>query len=550
MRIPASSRWLRILAITALLAMGMATTAQEAEPPPELSPLDGFGQRLSGIDEQVKSNQIAIEGAQKTLTDLDNRLNEGLARIDPLSVRLDGLAEELKRADQQLEEHEARLEENGIKLFETLMGIGESEEALRILQNRLDALSRRSAFSPIRPAPDASTETSSESAIAPSQESSPLLTLILGLMLPIGAILFLNASPTPSAPVSAIGSGLLSWLIGSVGYLLIGGGLMLGDSPLGLIGYPSTVLAELWNLSADQVVASDLLRTLSLHLPLAGFAALLFGSASAGRLGTGAGLLAALLMGALLYPLLGHWMLIAPGAGNAAQPIGWLATVGVRDTGGALGLAALGGIGALALAWGLGRYPNTASEQQEHGISQGIGALLLWGTWLAMVLTWNTDQTNAPWLLIMAIIAALGALVAVALSGLVCKEAGDWERGLAGGVVVGGLIASTAYPLVGILSMLLLGLLAGTLYAVLLPSVRRRLGVHADLALVFAVGGSVGALTPGLFGPEGLLTVGVLNNLGFQALGLAVVLAMALLAGRLLAHLLRTLPGHWGIINP
>lgn len=549
-------RWDGILALTSLLLIAGLLNAQEdpaLDAPPPPSPLEVFGQRLGGIDEQLKSQQTAIEGAQKTLTDLDTRLNEGLARIDPLSVRLDGLAEELKRADQQLEEHEARLEENGIKLFETLMGIGQSEELLRTLQARLDALSRRSPLGLPRAAPAATATSATDAAMPVRHEFNPLTALLLGLGLPAGAILFLGRSAVPQSRGNAISNGLLPWLVGSLAYGLIGIGLMLGASVFGLIGQPLAVLSDLWSSGAAQGF-SELVRTLSLQLPLAGFAALLLCSASLGRLGAGACLLAALVMGALLYPLVGHWTLFASGADTAAQPIGWLAAAGVHDTGRALELAVLGGAASLALAWGLGsaRPAVVALDKQNDTDStrKAVGALLLWAAWLAAVMTLSATPAAAPWLALAAMIAAAGALVAVVLAGLVRREARDWEPELAGGLLVGVLAAAVAYPVAGMLTMLLLGLLGGAVYALFIDRVRRRLGMSADLALAFALGGGLGVLTPGLFGPEGLLVTGVPDSLARQALGLAVVLTLALLAGLLLARLLRGLPGTWGRIKP
>ncbi len=509
--------------------------------------------RLGGTVEQLKLLQTAIDANRKALEDLDKRITAGLAGIDPLRVRVDGLADGLGRADEQLKQHEVRLEDNGLKLFETLMGIDNSGEELAALSERLDALGRgRSA--PPQGGIEASAEVAVDAAAGARDDSGLLLALVLGLAFPIGVILYLGVGLGADARMDTIDCGLVPWLAGGVGYVLMGFGLMFGPSWLGLIGMPLEVLPDLLQVGTDQVL-SEPLRQLSMQLPLAGAASLLFCSAVAGRLSPGACLLAALVMGALLYPLVGHWTLIAFGVGDAVDsPIGWLAVAGLSDAGDAIGLAALAGVGSLALARGLGPAGRTASlgASADSGADAGgaliaVGTLMLWAAWLVSVVATGADRGTVPWLALASAAAAAGAAAAVVLVGLLRSDERSWEQRLPGGLLAGVLAASAGYALAGLVPMLLLGLVTGAIYALSSSAARRRFGPAADLALVFAVGGISGALAPGLFGPEGLLAAGVLSGLMTQAFGLAVVLALAIVAGTSIAFALRALPGRWVI---
>jgi hypothetical protein len=199
-----------------------------------------------------------------------------------LRVRVDGLAAGLGRANEQLEQHEIRLEDNGLKLFETLMGIDNSGEELAALSERLDALGRgRSA--PPQGGIAASADATVDAVAGAQDDSGLLLALVLGLAFPIGVILYLGGVGLGGgARLDTIDCGLVPWLAGGVGYVLIGFGLMFGPSWLGLIGMPVEVLPDLLQVGTDQVL-SEPLRQLSMQLPLAGAASLLFCSAVAGR---------------------------------------------------------------------------------------------------------------------------------------------------------------------------------------------------------------------------------------------------------------------------
>ncbi len=498
-------------------------------------------QQLGGFDEGLKQLQAASAATQQALTDQGTRLDSGLARFDPLTVRIDGLAEELKRADEQLRQHEARLEENSLKLFETLMVIDGSAEAVEALRARVDALARTRQALPRRGADEAAA--SADAPPADDDNGSLLLALVLGLAFPVGVMLYLGAGRGGADGVDAIGGGLLPWLAGGLGYAVLGFGLMYGSSLQGLVGVPWTMLPELLHGGAGQAMSQPLLQ-LSMQLPLAGAAGLLFCSAVAGRVSPAACLLAALVMGALLYPLVGHWTLSQAGVDAApAQPIGWLAVVGVTDALDAIGLAALAGVGSLALAWGMGRpSPADGTAMPRSNTSIAIGTLVLWAAWLVSVLATGADNASVPWLAMASAVAASGAAVAVALVGLLRADERSWEQRLPGGLLAGVLAASAAYALAGLLPMLVLGMVTGAVHALSSSAVRRRLGPGADLALAFAVGGISGALAPGLFGPEGLLAAGVLAGLITQALGLAVALVLAVVAGTLVARALRALP--------
>jgi ammonia channel protein AmtB len=510
--------------------------------------VDGAEQLLNTMEEAVRALKEAVEGNSQMISDQDSGVRAELAalleRTDRLILRVDGLAEQLEQVEGQLLQHEGRLEENGLRLFETLMGIDASEEELAAMRARLDDIGR------VRPSlPQRGVETSG-GAVVPRADDGPgfLLALVMGLAFPVGVMLFVGVHPASDSRVTNLSWGLVPWLAGGAGYAIIGYSLMFGASQVGLFGLPATV-PELFQMSASGTL-SEPLRQLAMQLPLAGAAGLLLCSAVAGRLTATGCLIASASMGALLYPLVGHWTLIASGMGSAPdQPIGWLAAIGVSDPGDAIGLAALAGAASLALAAGLGRKDRSGTAAgPESGCGLiAIGTLVLWAAWLVSVLATGQDMGAVPWLAMATAAAAAGAAAPVILVGLLGFDDRGWERCLPGGLLAGVLAASAAYALAGVLPMLLLGLVTGSLFALFSFAFRTRLDPEAELALVFTVGGISGALAPGLLGPEGLLMAGVLSGLLTQAFGLLVALALAVTAGTLLAVALRLLPGGWAI---
>ncbi len=453
-------------------------------------------------------------------------------------LRLDALATRIERNDGALERQEARIEALSAKLFETLMRAQDLEQTEQRLRPSV-AHAQADRGEPTPPG---------------AEGLGAALALILGMLMPIGALLLApGCARALGAPAAAAGQGapagdpaiqyLLAWLGAGLGYAVIGCGLMFGALQGDWLGAPSSLLLpELLQAGQGQGLGGPLTR-LALELPLAGALGVIVCSAVPGRLSHLSLLLAAITLGALVYPLFGHW---AGAHVIGADHRGWLSALGFADPGGCAGIAALAGATALALAARLGTglaadapHPGGGAAGANTGANTGaaIGALLLWLAWLGIALTMTgaPDAATLPALVLGTTAGATGVALALLIPGTLAHPPIGWERRLPTGLLVGAVVGSAGYATASALGLLLLGLATGALYNVVHQAVERRLGASAQLAAGFAVAGVCGTLAPSLLGPGGSLTV--------QLVGLAAALALGSVAGLLLAQLKRlTMP--------
>ena len=160
------------------------------------------------------------------------------------------------------------------------------------------------------------------------------------------------------------------------------------------------------------------------------------------RMRFGAYLLVAVVVSAVLYPLMGHW---AWGGVLGGEP-GWLAEMGFIDFAGSTVVHGVGGWVALALILLIGprrgRFTETGNKVHGHNLPMAVmGVILLWFGWLGF----NGGSTLAlsdavPHILVNTVLAACcGGLVGLALAW--------WRLGLPD---VGHLMNGTIAGLVGI----------------------------------------------------------------------------------------------------
>jgi hypothetical protein len=514
----------------------------EASPEQKLRTLE---QQLEALDQAGKARQLAIDEGRQALVDQTERLEAELRRMDALALRVDSLAEKAERLGDTLARHETRLEENSVKLFETLAGIDEIKESLATLGRRVermpDMLLRR-----------AGADEAEESEAAAPGQARLLLALVLAVIFPIGVLLFLdgrgivatvgNGSTGLRVPALDGGSGrLLAWLGGALGYILFFAVIrslgaadgVAGGAPFGA---PVADLAKLLDAEMAGELPQSLLALL-VQLPLAAAFGLVVCSATPLRLTPLGGLMVGTLATALLYPVFGQWATAA----DAGVGGGWLAGLGFVDPAVATGFGVLAGGAALAAALLLKR-----PEEARLGLPQpwpAAGVLLLWSAWLLAMPVLYGDLEGAPWLGFSTLVAGLGAALGLMLAGSLLQSDGTWSRRLPGGILAGVIAAAAAHGQAAGLSMLLFGAAVGGLYCILARLVLRRLGSATELALVLVAGGLGGTLAPGLFGAEGLLAVGVANDLLPQLAGLGTAVVMAAAVGSGLALVSRVVPG-------
>jgi Amt family ammonium transporter len=514
--------------------------ADAGPPAADAQALRQLTQRLDGLDQTLKSTADGVYANRQAIAEQAEKLEAERKRVDPIALRVDSLAEQVEQHDAAIDKHQTRIEDNSVKLYETLLGIDATGQELETLRDSLRRLANPKPGGAAGGGPGGKR----------GGDGGKLLgTLALGLLLPVGFTLYEGGRAGTRAPAPGVpdpgARNLLAWLGGILGYALIGFGVMFGATQGGWVGSPVEFLPDLARTGLVQDLP-ERLTLLASQLALAGTLGLVVCSAVGRRLSALGHLLTALLAGALIYPLFGHWV----AAGRLlADNRGWLEGSGFMDPGGATGVAALAGFSALSLALGLprrggrkGGKAQAASGEPPAGETTtwaGAGALLLWTAWHGVIL--SASETGGPVgrMVVATSLAAAGSALAVLVIGSLFEADDGWLQRLAGGVLAGVVAASGAYASASALEMLLLGLVAGTLYAFAARALRRWLGAAVELAVIFALGGLWGSLAVALFGPDGFLHVPSADRLVAQAKGLGVALALALLAGRLLALPLR-----------
>ncbi len=472
-------------------------------------------QRLAALEPQAQvlaqglTDASAVDaGIGRQLDTLNQRLETGLARIDPLVLGVAAMTPQSARNAAAIERQETRIEEGSVKLFETLIAIDGITKALAHTQAGVARLHTELAAAADRVA--------APGALA----AGPPLALLLGMLMPLGVIVFTagRASAPATPPLDDLGGHCLrAWFGAGLGYAVIGFGLMCGSSSGGWVGVPWQFWPDL--LQAGPGQAAGPLTRLALQLPVAGAVGLIVCSAGWDRLSPLGQWLTATLVGALLFPLFGHWAGAQP---LQAQDQGWLVGLGFADVG-AAGSAALAGVTALVLAAKLGRG---AAVGAPYPVGSGVGALILWAAWLGILLVGTSTTGNLPALVLATAAGAVGAAAATLMAGTLFASSG-WERRLPAGALAGAVAAGAVAATASVLGLVLLGLATGVVYGIVLKVAGRRLGAAAELAGSFAAAGVCGILAPTILGP-GLLWV--------QLTGLAAVLGLAVTAGLLLAQ--------------
>lgn len=532
---------------------GAGTDAAEPSTPSPQEILATLQQQLDGLDQGVKTLGEQMELNREEIAGQSERLDAEMKRMDPIAVRLDSLSQQLEQTQILLEEHETRIEDNSVKLYETLMGIGDTEQSLAALRTELQRVERTAQTAATRSTdaqPAGGGASAATAAAAPNGDAS-LLPFALGLLLPAGILLYpaarsrqAHAINAPTAgPNGAPVAGLLLAFLGAVlGFALMGIGMRDGASLGGVMGMPFAFLPQLFALSPEAelpAVAEQLLAQLPLVAGMALLAAVTVGR----RLTALGGLLVGLAVGALLLPLFGHWSSAA--AAGGAEASGWLARLGFIDAGAVASTALVGGGTALGISFGSAgadagqsREPVAGSLGREPALLL-VSVLLIWIGWVEPRVAAAPDAAMA--LVLASWASAAGALlVATLLNALLRGGAGRFESLPA--ALLAGIVAAPAATQSGLAVALIFGALVALLYGLLAPALQPG-PKDRELAAAFAVAGLAAALAPVLVGPDGFLFVPVAEDLPVQALGAGAALVLGVGGGLCLGLLLRLLPG-------
>jgi len=347
---------------------------------------------------------------------------------------------------------------------------------------------------------------------------------------------------------------LMDFSVGSLAYWVVGFGIMFGASKAGLFGTSKFFLS-----SGDPSTVDGLWEFCywMFQVVFAATAATIVSGAMAERTKFSAYLAYSVVISALIYPVVGHWIWGG----------GWLAKLGMVDFAGSTVVHSVGGwaglAGAIMLGPRVGKYVgNGAGKKRSKAIPghniplAALGVFILWFGWFGF----NSGSTTAGTNLSIATIAvttnlsAAAAAVAAMFTAWAFFKKPDASMALNGGLA--GLVAITApCACVSSGSAVIIGLAAGVLVVLSVLFLDQVLHIDDPVGAVSVHGvcGAFGTLCVGLFAQEkyavaagldpvnGLFFGGGFSLLGAQALGVvSVFLWVSITAFALFAALKHT----------
>ena len=511
-----------------LETLGLPLEEPEPPPPSESERINTLETTLEGFDQRLKTASDGIDANSQALADLGSRLDSELEKVDTVALRLDSLGAQLEESNKVLEEQKSRLEDNSVKLYETLMGIESTKKDLDLV---------RRAYNHRRPAP-AAADAPDTAEDADTDPFGRLLPLVLCFLVPL-ALVVNQEGPRSSATdapteVKRVAWILVAWFAGGAGFFLIGVGIMYGPSLGAVIGNPAHFLGTAM-LSAPVELPPELLEVLIPHLILASIVAVVACSGASRALRNRGHLLVALVTGALVYPLFGHWIAMPT---DISEHTGWLAGASFECPAATTDVALLGGALALSLASGLGlvRIGSTAGAQRPEPAGTGTtGAMLLWISWVGVMLAAGIDSLSPSVLLLGLGGAAGGAALGVLLVDGATTQSRQWQNRLPFAVLAGIVTAPVGAQEATFIEVAGLGALAGVSASLLMRFLDTRSSADLRLTSALLVGGISGTMGPAMFGSTGFLFVRSIDVLVPQLQGMGAALLLGLVAGRALA---------------
>lgn len=354
--------------------------------------------------------------------------------------------------------------------------------------------------------------------------------------------------------VNILSKNFIVFAVSSLGFMLLGWGLMFGgDNPI--LG-----TENLWILGGTDLSVYDDTLTSSVpfwgkfffQLVFCGTAATIVSGAVAERVKYISFIIFSFVLTLLIYPIVGHWIWGG----------GWLADLGFQDFAGDTAVHSVGGwaalAGAMLLGPRIGKYDKNKRPRAIPGHSMSlavIGLFVLWLGWFGfnpgstMIFQNPSDVMHILMTTNSSAIAAVMTSTITAWIFIGKPDLGMTINGCLAGLV--GVTASCAYVTVG--ASLLIGAIAGIIvvFAVMFFD---RIGIDDPVGAtsVHLCCGVFGTICVGLFAKEGVTSLSTKNGLfygggfgllGVQLLGIVAVGAFVFAASMLVWFVLKKTVG-------
>ena len=334
--------------------------------------------------------------------------------------------------------------------------------------------------------------------------------------------------------VNILSKNFIVFAVSSLGFLLLGWGLMFGgDNPF--VGTSHLFILGGGDLSFyDSTLTSNVpfWGKFFFQLVFCGTAATIVSGAVAERIKYVAFIIFSFVLTLVIYPIVGHWVWGG----------GWLSDMGFMDFAGDAVVHSLGGWGALsgALILGprIGKYGKDGKAKAIPGHSMSlavIGLFVLWLGWFGFN-PGSTMSFQNPADVVSILMTTNTAAIAAVLTSTITSwiylgkpDLGMTINGCLAGLV--GITGSCAY--VSVLSSLIIGAIAGVLVVFLVVFFDKiKIDDPVGATSVHLGCGTFGTLCVGLFAQEGVTSLSTRNGLffggGFGLLGTQIVGILAI----------------------
>ena len=367
-------------------------------------------------------------------------------------------------------------------------------------------------------------------------ESLELSVLVLYLMVATVLVFIMHAGfamleaglTRQKNAANIIGKNLMTISIGMVAYFAVGWGIMYGDQVAGLFGASGFFLLgyEPFELVSGEVVDIPLEIDFAFQAMFAATAATIVSGAVAERMKFGAYVVVAVVMTAIIYPVVGAW----------TWGGGWIDELGFQDFAGSTIVHMTGGVAALVGAKILG--PRIGKFDAVTGRARAIpghsmplvalGTLLLFFGWFGFN-GGSVLELDGELIGMVVVTTALAGGAGGATAGIFTRlSGGKWDVAMMANGILAGLVGITAgADAVSNIMALLVGIIAGVIVVL---SVRLFDGLRIDDPVgaisVHGTVGIVGTLWVGLAATDGgLLFGGGADLLIAQVIGIVGVAA-------------------------
>lgn len=326
---------------------------------------------------------------------------------------------------------------------------------------------------------------------------------------------------------------LMDFCVGSIVFFIFGFGIMFGEDILGIFGH-----INLFSTGSYEHLGLGIPKEafLIFQTVFCATAATIVSGAMAERTKFKAYIVYSVAIGAIIYPVVGHWVWGG----------GWLANLGFHDFAGSTVVHSLGGwaalVGAAIIKPRIGKYGKNGEINAIHGHSITLGALgvfILWFGWFGF----NPGSTlsgmsvnDISHIFVTTNLAAAAAAITTMFATWIKYKKPDVSMTLNGALA--GLVAITAgTDAVSAVGAIAIGIIAGIVVELAVVFIDTKLKVDDPVGAIAVHGvcGSVGTVLVGVFATDGgILYGGGLNFLTVQLIGVLAVAAWTLVTAFIL----------------